>query len=519
MGSIDVPDDGGNHPVMSQASGATWREAAKAMAMVSLPVIWPYMNFLNINRSENYSVSRLGLYGLGTLLTVWLGFFIFRAIFGKYLSYGRAAAIVAVGVISFFCYSLTYALADQLWQGAYLKTWAAFTVVMVSAAWYFSRSALFQNVIFVLGFVLAIVPTALYLEYQLRLYLEDGGHTAGQAMALSAENTARLPSVYHIILDEYGREDALQKIYGFDNSDFLQRLKERGFYVADKATSNYRATQLSIPSLMSMSYPFQSDVSLKDIENSKSLHNGGGPVFEFFQKSGYYTALMQYRGALCKNNTLDYCLSRSSFIYGELEKNFIAITPFNSVVDLILFGKDGLAETKYNELWDIGEFITGIQTEKSLFAHIHVLMPHGPHRFTKTCEDIRPAQQEKEGKLKAYIENLQCSNMASLELVDTILERDPDAIIILQSDHGPRIGVNWTDWRTNDAWEESFSILNAWLIPPDLSCRKELHPELTLVNTFRIVLGCVTETTPDLLPIRWFDGDKIADGNVEILRN
>ena len=79
----------------------------------------------------------------------------------------------------------------------------------------------------------------------------------------------------------------------------------------------------------------------------------------------------------------------------------------------------------------MGEFITGIQTEKSLFAHIHVMMPHGPNRFTKTCEDIRPAQQEKEGKLKAYIENLQCSNMASLKLVDRAIHESLPVLKII----------------------------------------------------------------------------------------
>ena len=109
-------------------------------------------------------------------------------------------------------------------------------------------------------------------------------------------------------------------------------------------------------------------------------------------------------------------------------------------------------------------------------------------------------------------------SVRSLELVDTIIQRDPNGIIILQADHGIRDKASSSDWRTDDTWKQVFSILNAWRIPPGLDCRKELHPELTSVNTFRIVQGCVLGAPPDLLPERWFDEDKTNNRIVEILR-
>ena len=87
---------------MKIESIATRRECAKAIAMVSFPVIWPFLNFLNTNRDENYSVSRLGMYGFGTLLAACIGFLIFRMVFAKILSWRRGGTIFAVGVISFF---------------------------------------------------------------------------------------------------------------------------------------------------------------------------------------------------------------------------------------------------------------------------------------------------------------------------------------------------------------------------------------------------------------------------------
>lgn len=59
------------------------------------------------------------------------------------------------------------------------------------------------------------------------------------------------PDVYHIILDAYGRDDALGE---YDNSSFLEALEERGFYVAREATSNYRDTIESLASSLNLAY-------------------------------------------------------------------------------------------------------------------------------------------------------------------------------------------------------------------------------------------------------------------------
>jgi len=61
------------------------------------------------------------------------------------------------------------------------------------------------------------------------------------------------PDVYYIILDEYAREDVLMMI-GYDNSDFIDKLRDRDFYIANKSTSNYAWTCCSLPSSLNMSY-------------------------------------------------------------------------------------------------------------------------------------------------------------------------------------------------------------------------------------------------------------------------
>ena len=63
-----------------------------------------------------------------------------------------------------------------------------------------------------------------------------------------------LPDIYYIIVDAYARNDILLDQFGFDNSEFYEFLKNRGFYVAYQSLSNYLWTHLSLASSLNMDY-------------------------------------------------------------------------------------------------------------------------------------------------------------------------------------------------------------------------------------------------------------------------
>ena len=63
-----------------------------------------------------------------------------------------------------------------------------------------------------------------------------------------------LPDIYYIITDAYGRSDVLQEQFGYDNSDFIRYLQERGFYIADQSQANYLWTHLSLSSSLNLDY-------------------------------------------------------------------------------------------------------------------------------------------------------------------------------------------------------------------------------------------------------------------------
>ena len=60
------------------------------------------------------------------------------------------------------------------------------------------------------------------------------------------------PNVFHIILDGYSGSSSLKKFYGFNNSEFLNELEERGLNVITDSKSNYGGTYTSLPSLLNI---------------------------------------------------------------------------------------------------------------------------------------------------------------------------------------------------------------------------------------------------------------------------
>ena len=80
------------------------------------------------------------------------------------------------------------------------------------------------------------------------------------------------PDIYYIILDGYGRQDALMEDYGYDNTAFLNFLEEQGFFVADCSRSNYSQTKFSLLTSLNMDFVEE----LVDVEAIVAAGRRGG---------------------------------------------------------------------------------------------------------------------------------------------------------------------------------------------------------------------------------------------------
>ena len=319
------------------------------------------------------------------------------------------------------------------------------------------------------------------------------------------------PNVYWLMLDEHARSDELRRVTGSDNSWFSGDLRDRGFSVSESTESGYLQTHLSITSTLAMDYLWQPGNDVRN-ENAAAapIANGANPVVATFERNGY-----RYVGAPDGSFEWNGCPDpgpTDAAARGCIEPisgPFSMREPHSYLVWSTPVGTFDLPMT-HNDLDSVTAGIDGLLTDDSpFFLYAHLLTPHFPYRYDTDCS-LRPAAVRvgsltRDELAATYANEVQCLDREVVATVDHILERDPDAVIVLQSDHGSQIDFTFgrsVEDTTDEMLQERFGALNAIRLPA--ACRGDSIEGEPLVNTFRLVLACLGDVPPDLLPSRSF---------------
>lgn len=352
----------------------------------------------------------------------------------------------------------------------------------------------------------------------------------------SGELPQQRPNIYYIVLDGYGRHDVLQELYDFDNSAFLERLREMGFYIAEDSRTNYGQTYLSLSSslnfldLTELSEEFPADSS--DFRRLRQMLQDNA-VAAFLKERGY--VFVSFATGLDGTEFLeaDYYLA-PKFTLNEFQNVILRTTPLAVVLaylptrslydvhrDRVSFALDRIAS--------LGD----LPSPKFVLAHI--VAPHPPFVFSEKGEAIRPRAPASladgshfmdlpEYTATDYVEGYrrQAAYISQRvgEAIAALIEREPDAVIIVQGDHGPGSQLQWEDAEKTNM-RERMTILNAYRLPG--ADDAPLHASITPVNTFRVVLNAYFGTELPMAadrsffstysrPFDWVDVTEELDG-------
>jgi len=372
----------------------------------------------------------------------------------------------------------------------------------------------------VISLLLLLFPVVQILSFRVRL---SSGEKAAQQLSNASMDyelvtSEYLPDIYYLVLDTYTREDALLRDFNFDNSNFLDGLRQRGFYVADCSRSNYGYTQGSITAALNLKY-------LPDLsEDLSKLGLGMGDVWVLLKQStvrrkleanGYQTVAFDtgYEWSQLRDADYYYGVGNTPF---SLE----TVTPFEAMLlkstGILIFTEfqsklfvDRLksinfphAEYVQAQLFILEQLTTIPKIEDPTFTFAHILIPHGPYVFDPEG-NIREDSGYYGGDLAGpinerylidgYTGEIQFVNSRMLEIVDQLLEKsNPAPIIVIHGDHGLRD-------------ENRFQILNAYYLPDDGSSM--LYPQISPVNSFRVVFDTYFGTDLGLFPDMSFQDD------------
>ena len=449
----------------------------------------------------------------------------------------KAALIDSVGLILFFSYGHVMDLVRDLSIGPVLIGRTAvvgpiWIILFMVSAWSIFRTQKpmeISGVFNAIALFLLIVPLytvgSSYIQTEVIRHSQVSGSDASPRLEASKES----PDIYYIIFDMHGRADVHKSLYGYDESWFIDALEKRGFYIADKSTSNYSSTLPSVSSSLNMEYiNYLEDSYAPDAKTREpyKLLLDENKLFQIFREKGYRIGTFDTNFNYTKFPDEDVYLKPSSY---ELQRyqNFLALNSFEGLLvhstflrtldDLSILSLDSVQEktieTPYHihrlTLLNIFNHLPDLAHENErYFVFAHVVSPHPPYIFGPDGEEIKhedvfslgaPGRQDGGSKvIKQYTDQLNYIDTLILRAVDQILASSKiPPIIILQGDHGPYSYFGENDVMITNM-QEQHGILNAYYFPNhqyDL-----LYPSITPVNSFRVVFNTFFGEKYDLLP-------------------
>ena len=281
------------------------------------------------------------------------------------------------------------------------------------------------------------------------------------------------PNIYYIILDAYGREDVLKNIYQYDNSNFINFLKQKNFFIANKSYSNYARTNLSIPSSMNFDY-LKETPGLPCFFPHRYLSNS--QVILFLKKQGYkFINISSGYGFTARNKLAAIEMGVRYFSLGNFSQELISTNIFGplfkylnkfSILDFIVEKHHNRVLYQFDALKEVPS-IPG-----PFFVFCHILTPHPPYSFDENGikKEIKPTLGTIEDK-NDYLRQLPFINKKVQEVIEIILSNSKNPpIIILQSDHGPgltnqRFLIHGKGKPSTILATDRMGILNAYYLP------------------------------------------------------
>lgn len=486
-----------------------------ALILLFLASIYPFISFFEHNISETYYFA--------SIFSVWIVCFIPSIIVFLFATKlwpkcrpSSAAIILAIAIISLFSFHYVEKATADL--GIYLGTikiliWMCLSLIICILGYFIARSQkLFTVLIFILIGVnlapLSTIAITLYYNHEIQ-----SAQKSNETYTAADQTVSERPNVYWIILDMYARHDVLQDEYGYDNKPFLEDLGKRGFYIADQSYSNMRSTKTSLSTTLAMDYYLPVDTELNSMLWQHKLQ-GKNAVVDKFRSLGYNYIHVEPGGNNLKTRCgggEDLCIHGpqiGAISLNEAHIGLMQLTPFHRIakaLNLDFFSFDfTTVETIQTHL--------NPQKYSPFFMFTHLLSPHPPARFDAQCNYLKDIDWGLLGhntpdKDANYVQDIKCLNIRILTFLDWIKEKDPNAIIIVQSDHGSFLHIDrFEDVKEvvtkKEYWHTALAILNAYHLPQ--KCMDNLYPSISPVNNFPLVFACLEGKEFKPLPERHF---------------
>jgi len=311
---------------------------------------------------------------------------------------------------------------------------------------------------------------------------EMGGTTAASPAELNT-----LPDIYFIIVDEYAHLDTMKDWYDYDNSEFFNSLKDKGFFIASGSETQKMTSPLIIAQILNMEY-----LDYEPWSEATYQKIAYGQVANFLKAQGYqYVAfgndIARFTWEKYAKDNVDLYLVYYGYDSNSMVTEFVHILwnttmlrPFYFYITGDIYEHSYRGQTLYmlEKLQELPE----LEGPKFVFAHI--ICPHVPYVFGPNGEHIDTENWTNHADKQFYLGQYIFISAEIEKVIDVLLdESEIPPIIVLQSDHGMRpihhgIVIGENEWK---------KILNVMYLPG--MDTEMLDEDISPVNTFRLIFN------------------------------
>lgn len=419
----------------------------------------------------------------------------------------KAVMFSSVFMMIFMNFNLIYTgLEEVVGQFNVLILVAIYLVCLVALYWMIKRSkwdlsawcdivGIVFGVLILINFVFAMpdIINNLQSKKEVKLELEQ-----------NVKNTEFKENIYYLIFDEYAGTKCLEYYYDFDNKDFEEYLIETGFSYSRTSYNKESINTVDIvPNILNLNYVTEPDGSaINNIEYTKQ------PVlYRFFQEMGYQINMVNHMNTLNSEGC--------NLLEGkeqELEGRLIPYIIENSIIYNIIegFNKQGAYEFNVESYAEnLDKVLNSIKYSwketdgKPTLTVGYVQCPHVGFVYNSKGEYQSQEDWNNWADKSNYKEQLLYLNEQIKEIVKEIQANDPNAIIVMQADHGARYGMHCMylyDEEDYDADVETEKMQNVLNCVYWGSNEKVDIEGLSGINTWRTILNTLYGTEYEMLP-------------------
>ncbi|MCH5286587.1 MAG: hypothetical protein J1E43_04125 [Christensenellaceae bacterium] len=262
-----------------------------------------------------------------------------------------------------------------------------------------------------------------------------------------------LPNIYYFIFDEFSSKATMEKCYGFSNDSFFHALEDLGFTVSYNSRNMSFATITVTANYMNLDYVV-TDQDSSQMRLAVKADNATKPLM---QQHGYELRFIGAGSSVVDwgiaDNMIESVTSTSTTVGGKTIQDLILErTIMYPTVDIE--GSGAKLAGQINTVFDYFNDPNHYDRAGNTYTFAYFESPHEPFIFSADGTLNNPRYFYEWENPQFYLNQYQYMSGRIVEAVRSIIANDPDAIIILQSDHSAR-------WASFISPEDKVSILNA----------------------------------------------------------